>query len=50
MDGRQVACEAQNGDKYGRTVAVCSLPPARGQPAEDLNAWQVEQGHAIAYR
>ena len=50
VDGRQVACEARNGDKYGRTVAVCSLPPARGQPAEDLNAWQVEQGHAIAYR
>lgn len=39
-----VSCEPRDTDRYGRTVAVCRLA------AEDLNAWMVAQGHAIAYR
>lgn len=39
-----ISCEPRDTDQYGRTVAVCR----RG--AEDLNAWLVAQGHAIAYR
>lgn len=39
-----VACEARDTDRYGRIVAVCS------QSGIDLNAWMVEEGHALAYR
>jgi endonuclease YncB( thermonuclease family) len=39
-----VSCEQKDQDRYGRIVAVCS---ARG---EDLNAWLVRQGLALAYR
>lgn len=39
-----VACEPRDTDHYGRTVAVCR------KGGEDLNAWMVRQGHAIAYR
>ena len=39
-----VSCEPRDMDRYGRTVAVCS------KGTEDLNAWMVAQGHAIAYR
>ena len=39
-----VSCEQKDVDRYKRIVAVCS---ARG---EDLNAWLVRQGHALAYR
>jgi endonuclease YncB( thermonuclease family) len=39
-----VSCEARDTDRYGRIVAVCS------QRGIDLNAWMVEQGHALAYR
>lgn len=39
-----ITCEPRDTDRYGRTVAVCR----KGR--EDLNAWMVQQGHAIAYR
>lgn len=39
-----VTCQPRDKDRYGRTVAVCS---AQGQ---DLNAWMVSRGHALAYR
>lgn len=39
-----VTCEPRDTDRYGRTVAVCR------KEGEDLNAWMVSQGHAIAYR
>ncbi len=39
-----VVCESRDTDRYGRTVSVCR----KGH--EDLNAWMVRQGHAIAYR
>ncbi len=39
-----VACEAIERDRYGRTVAVCRLG------ALDLNGWLVEEGHGMAYR
>jgi endonuclease YncB( thermonuclease family) len=43
--GKQtVDCVPHDVDQYGRVVAVCS---ARG---EDLNAWMVSQGWALAYR
>jgi endonuclease YncB( thermonuclease family) len=39
-----VSCEARDTDRYGRIIAVCS------QRGIDLNAWMVEEGHALAYR
>ena len=39
-----ISCEPRDTDRYGRTVAVCR------KGAEDLNAWMVAQGYAIAYR
>ena len=41
---RPVACEQKDKDRYGRVVAVCRLG------STDLNAWMVQQGHALAYR
>ncbi|KQO65811.1 hypothetical protein ASF20_21455 [Methylobacterium sp. Leaf88] len=41
---RLVTCDPRDTDRYGRVVAVCQAE------AEDLNAWMVRQGHAIAYR
>lgn len=40
----RVVCRTTDADRYGRTIAVCS----RG--TQDLNAWMVEQGWAVAYR
>ena len=39
-----VSCTPKDRDRYGRVVAVCY---SRG---EDLNAWMVSQGWALAYR
>jgi endonuclease YncB( thermonuclease family) len=39
-----VSCDARDTDRYGRIVAVCS------QRGIDLNAWMIEEGHALAYR
>ncbi|MDX1486240.1 MAG: thermonuclease family protein [Alphaproteobacteria bacterium] len=39
-----ISCQPKDRDRYGRVVAVCR---ARG---EDLNAWMVAQGWALAYR
>jgi endonuclease YncB( thermonuclease family) len=41
---RSVNCTARDTDRYGRMVAVCWLG------AEDLGAWMVREGHALAYR
>jgi endonuclease YncB( thermonuclease family) len=43
--GKQtVDCVPRDVDQYGRVVAVCSAG------GEDLNAWMVRQGWALAYR
>ena len=39
-----VRCEPHDRDRYGRTVAVCYVG------GEDLDAWMVRQGWALAYR
>jgi endonuclease YncB( thermonuclease family) len=39
-----VTCEQRDVDRYGRIVAVCSVA------GEDVGAWLVSQGLAIAYR
>ena len=39
-----VTCDPKDRDRYGRVVAVCSAG------GEDLNAWMVSQGLALAYR
>lgn len=39
-----VNCVPRDIDRYGRTVAVCSVG------GDDLNAWMVSQGWAMAYR
>ena len=41
---RPVACHQKDTDRYGRVVAVCWIG------AENLNAWMVWQGWAVAYR
>lgn len=40
---RPVTCDARDQDRYGRIVAVCSAG------REDLNAWLVRSGWAMAY-
>ncbi len=41
---RTVICEGHSKDRYGRLLAVCKAGK------EDLNAWLVEAGWAVAYR
>ena len=42
--GREVRCEEQDRDRYGRIVGICRAG------SENLNAWMVENGWAVAYR
>ena len=44
ISGRAVVCEEKDRDRYGRIVAVCRAG------GEDLNAWMVSEGWALAYR
>ena len=44
IGGRSVTCVERDIDRYGRVVAVCSAG------GEDLNAWMVAEGWALAYR
>ncbi len=39
-----ISCKGTDIDRYGRVIAVCRLG------AEDINAWMVAQGWAMAYR
>lgn len=39
-----ISCEPKDRDRYGRVVAVCS------EGVENLNAWMVANGWALAYR
>ena len=41
---RSVTCEERDQDRYGRIVAVCYAG------GEDLSAWMVRRGWALAYR
>jgi endonuclease YncB( thermonuclease family) len=41
---RTVMCEPKDRDRYGRLVAVCSVA------GENLSAWMVLEGWAVAYR
>lgn len=49
--GRPVTCDVKNKDMYGRSVSVCYVggSVAGGGTREDLNAWLVSQGDAVAY-
>ena len=44
VSGREVVCAQRDRDRYGRVVAVCR------RAGEDLNAWLVAEGWALAYR
>ena len=44
INHRPVTCEERDKDRYGRIVAVCFVA------GENLNAWMVLQGLAVAYR
>lgn len=44
-----VTCRVKNTDVYGRSVSVCGLTNFVGS-LEDLNAWLVDNGYAVAYR
>jgi Staphylococcal nuclease homologue len=41
-----VSCQVKNKDIYGRNVSVCF---GGAQGTEDLNAWMVSEGEAVAY-
>ncbi len=41
--GKEVACEPRDTDRYGRTVAACSVD------GTDLGDWLVRNGWAVAY-
>ena len=43
IGGREINCTSSGTDVYHRTLAVCSLA------GEDLNAWMVQEGWALAY-
>lgn len=54
--GRPVTCDVKNKDMYGRSVSVCYVGGGVGSGSgggggsrEDLNAWLVSQGDAVAY-
>jgi len=44
IGNRTVNCQPKDRDRYGRVVAVCLVD------GEDLNAWMVAKGWALAYR
>ena len=44
VSGRKVVCAQRGRDRYGRVIAVCR------KNREDINAWLVSQGWALAYR
>ena len=44
IGSRTVRCEGKTRDRYGRLVAICYLGD------EDLDAWMVLQGLALAFR
>jgi len=43
IHGQTVSCQPRATDRYGRTIAVCTLADG-----SDLNAWMVRQGFAVA--
>lgn len=48
--GAPVRCEPKQKDLYGRTVAICRLAPpgSKSGEGEDINAWMVSEGWAVA--
>jgi endonuclease YncB( thermonuclease family) len=44
IGARNVSCQHTDTDRYQRAIAICRLGGA------DINAWLVENGHALAYR
>jgi endonuclease YncB( thermonuclease family) len=42
--GQPLTCKGNKRDRYGRLIAVCYAG------SEDLNAWMVREGWAVAYR
>ena len=40
----KVSCQSQGTDRYGRTIAACTVQ------GEDIEAWMVANGWALAYR
>ena len=52
LDLQNVMCLLLSKDMYGRSVATCSISREGlgGGQEEELNAWLVENGNAVAYR
>jgi hypothetical protein len=44
IDSRTLECQRRDVDRYGRIVATCAVA------GEDIGAWMVEHGWALAYR
>ncbi|KAF8066261.1 HOL3 [Scenedesmus sp. PABB004] len=49
VGSRAVRCEVKSKDQYGRNVAACAILDG-GRGSEDMGAWLVSQGHAVAYK
>jgi Staphylococcal nuclease homologue len=43
VNNRPIECTPRGTDRYGRTLAVCSVA------GEDLNAWMAREGWALAF-
>jgi endonuclease YncB( thermonuclease family) len=43
--GQTVRCDPMGMDRYGRTIAGCKIE----NTGQDIEAWMVRQGHAVAY-
>ena len=55
VEGVEVECSVRDRDRWGRFVAVCTVPPVAPQflgliPDIDLSAAMVSAGQALAYR
>ena len=44
IGSRKVSCEKKKHDRYGRIIAACTVD------SEDIEAWMVRNGYAVAYR
>lgn len=50
IGNQKITCIGDEKDKYGRLIATCYLLVAQQNTYQNLNAWMVKNGWAIAYR
>lgn len=50
INGRKLTCIGDEKDKYGRLIATCYLYFSAQAKYQNLNAWMVKNGWAVAYK